>query len=181
MNFQIRQCYKDDVDAFAKHSLFNLTEKGINGIYVHPFPSNHQRSFEEYTANRLIHWTSKPFSPDWEIAWMATVDDKIVGHLNLRCGGIAATAHRMNLGMGIETPYRSMGIGTGLMATCTQWAQRQKEIQWIDLSVFSQNIAARALYKKFGFQETYTIMDAIRIEDQSIDDVQMTLKLSHNL
>lgn len=177
MNFQIRRCTLNDLEPYARHSIFHLTEKGIGGVFVHPFASDYKRSLEEFMANLTLRWSSEPFSPNWEIAWMAVVDKKPIGHINLRCGGIEATAHRMRLGMGLEAPYRSQGIGHDLLATAMDWAARQDEISWIDLSVFSDNQAARNLYRKFGFEELYTIRDAVRIEGQIIDDVQMVLKV----
>ena len=116
-------------------------------------------------------------SPDYETAWVAIVDGKFVGHLNLRCGGITAAAHRMRLGMGIEKPYRSVGIGSALISAALQWAREQESISWIDLGVFAKNHAARDLYKKHGFVETYIVPDALRVENEIIDDVQMVLKL----
>lgn len=177
MNFQIHHCTLDDIEAYTKHSIFHLTERGIGGIYVHPFSDTHKRSQDEFMANLTLRWSSMPYSPNWEIAWIAVSEEKPIGHINLRCGGIEATAHRMRLGMGIETPYRSHGIGTVLLATAIEWARTQEPIHWIDLSVFSKNQVARTLYKQFGFEEIYTITDAIRIDNEIIDDVQMVLKL----
>lgn len=177
MNFEIRKANIEDLESYAKHSTYHLTEKGIGGIFVHPFPSNHQPDLAEFSINLKSKWTSEPFTPNWEIAWIAIADKKIVGHLNMRCGGIEVLVHRMKLGMGIANGYRSLGIGTALMNAALEWAKSQNKIAWIDLSVFENNSAARALYKKFGFIETYTIEDALRVEDQSINDVQMTLRL----
>jgi|JI8StandDraft_1071087.scaffolds.fasta_scaffold39601_3 GNAT superfamily N-acetyltransferase len=148
MNFQIHHCTLNDIQAYAEHSVYHLTEKGIDDIFVHPFPSDYKRDVNEF-----------------------------VGHLTLRCGGIPASAHRARLGMGIEKPYRSMGIGQALMTVAVQWAREQDSISWIDLSVFSKNRAARSLYSAHGFKEVYTITDALRIENEIIDDVQMTLKV----
>ncbi|MGZ3772006.1 MAG: N-acetyltransferase family protein [Bdellovibrio sp.] len=177
MNFEIRLSTLNDVDAYSIHCIYNLAEKGIGNIFVHPYPANYCPEFSEFTSNIKNKWTGEPFSPNWEIAWVAIVDGKIVGHLNMRCGGIEALVHRMKLGMGIETKYRSTGIGTQLLKAAVDWAKSQNKISWIDLSVFENNYAARSLYKKFGFKETYLIEDALRIENESINDVQMTLKL----
>lgn len=105
------------------------------------------------------------------------VNEKIIGHINLRCGSIDPGKLQMQLGMGVETLFRSAGIGNALLKEALGWAQQQKEIAWLDLSVFSSNHAAKNLYKKHGFGEIYTVKDAFRIEGESIDDVQMELKL----
>ena len=149
----------------------------IGDIYVHPFSSSHQWDKEEFLGSLIKKWSSNPFTPNWEQAWVAEVDGKFVGHLNLRCGGIEALKHRMRLGMGIENPYRSIGIGKALVETATQWAKIQEQIFWIDLSVFSKNAVARKLYERFNFRETYLIEDALRVDGEIIDDIQMVLRL----
>lgn len=177
MKFRIQRCTKDDVKAYAEHASYHLTERGINDVLVHPFPADHRRDIPEFINLLLSRWNKEPMSPEYETAWVAIVDGKFVGHLNLRCGGITATAHRMRLGMGIEAPYRSKGIGSGLLTAALNWAREQDSISWIDLGVFAKNHAARGLYKKHGFTETVTVIDALRVDDEIIDDVQMVLKL----
>lgn len=177
MNFQIHHCTVNDIQAYAEHSVYHLTEKGIDDIFVHPFPSDYKRDVNEFIATLIGRWSLEPMAPNYETVWAAIVNQKIVGHLNLRRGGIAASAHRVRLGMGIEKPYRSMGIGQALMTEAIRWARTQDSISWIDLSVFLKNRAARSLYSAHGFKEIYTIADALRIENEIIDDVQMTLKV----
>lgn len=154
-----------------------MKEKGIGGKFSHPFSSSHVWDEEQFLVNLIQRWSQQPFSPNWEIAWVAEVDGKIAGHLNLRCGGIPAAIHRMRLGMGIETPYRSQGIGKELLRSAIEWAKAQENIFWIDLSVFSHNVAAIKLYESMGFKKTYEIEDALRIDDEIITDIQMVLKL----
>ena len=177
VSFEIRKATIEDLESYTKHCVYHLTEKGIGDIFVHPFPTHHEFDFVEFSTNLKKKWTSDPFTPNWEIAWIAISDKKVVGHLNMRCGGIEALVHRMKLGMGIENGYRSLGIGTALLRSAMEWSVTQNKISWIDLSVFEINSAARSLYKKFGFIETHTIEDALRVEDQSINDVRMTLRL----
>jgi RimJ/RimL family protein N-acetyltransferase len=177
VTFEVRPAQTKDVEAYAKHCAFHLTEKGIGGVFVHPFPADHKVDTAEKAQNLLKDWSLPPFSPGWEIVWLAFHGDRVVGHLDLQCGGIKAVAHRMKLGMGIENKFRSQGLGTRLLTEALTWARDQKQIHWIDLGVFAQNTAARKLYRKFGFQETHTVVDAIRINGQSIDDIQMTLRI----
>ncbi len=176
-NFEIRKCNLDDLESYSQHAIYHLTEKGIGDIYVHPYSSLHKPNFNEFVSNLSKKWSTEPFTPNWEIAWVAIVNNKFVGHLNLRCGGIHALVHRMKLGMGLEKEFRSQGLGSALLKTAIEWAKTQDAVSWIDLSTFSKNIAARSMYKKFGFVETHIIEDALRVDNESIDDVQMVLKL----
>lgn len=177
MDYTIHLCELAEAEDYARHLFFHLTEKGIGGIYVHPFPSSYRASYDERLANLLIRMSVEPFSPNWEISWVAKIEGKIVGHLNLKTGQLTSMTHRMKLGMGIETPFRSLGIGKQLLKTALTWAKQQKEIDWIDLSVFSNNSAAKALYLKNGFEVQYIVRDAFRLDGEVIDDIQMTVKL----
>lgn len=177
MKFEIKRCTVEDACPYAEHAILCLTEKGIGGVFVHPFPSNYSRDSAKYAEDLKEKWSADPFTPNWEIAWAAIVDGKIIGHLNLRCGGIQAQVHRMKLGMSVIDGFRSSGIGKTLLETAIQWAKDQKQVEWIDLSTFSKNQAARSLYKNFGFKELFIIEDALRVENEIIDDVQMSLRL----
>lgn len=178
MNFTIKQCSTDDAELYTRHCITHMQEKGIGGIYVNPFPIDHKWDEAEFLEKIVKSLSSKPFSPNWSMIWVAVVDEKFVGHVNLRCGGIDAQVHRMRLGIGIENDYRSQGIGKAMMEVALSWAKEQKQISWIDLSVFAKNVVARKLYASLGFKEQGIIEDALRIEDERIDDVQMTLRLS---
>lgn len=90
---------------------------------------------------------------------------------------LETAVHRIKLGMGIKGSFRSQGLGARLLTTALEWLRSQNKIEWVDLTVFSENIAARKLYKKFGFKETVVIKDAFRVDGQSIDDIQMVLSL----
>ena len=46
-----------------------MQEKGIGGIYAHPFPANHKWDREKFHASLIKKWSLTPFSPSWEIAW----------------------------------------------------------------------------------------------------------------
>ncbi|WP_408097331.1 GNAT family N-acetyltransferase [Peredibacter sp. HCB2-198] len=178
MNFTIKQCSTDDAELYTRHCITHMREKGIGGIYAHPFPSDHKWDEVEFLEKIVKSLTLQPFSPNWVVIWVAVVDGRFVGHLNLKCGTVDAQKHRMRLGMGIENDYRSQGIGKALMEQAIAWAKAQEHISWIDLSVFAKNVVARKMYASFGFKEQGTIEDALRVENEIIDDVQMTLKLS---
>lgn len=178
MNFNIKKCELEEARTYSMHCMAHLQEKGIGGIYAHPFPSSHQWDEEDFYQKIFQRWSLPAFAPNWEIGWVAVVNEQMVGHINLKCGPIDAAKHRMRLGMGILTPYRSMGIGKALMNTAIEWTKAQPQISWIDLSVFSENVAAMRLYESVGFKAHYTIEDALRVEGTSIDDIQMSLKLN---
>ena len=101
----------------------------------------------------------------------------IVGHVDLKGDHLKTGLHRCELGIGIERPYRGRGLGRRLMETAIEFARAADTLSWMDLRVFSHNVAGRALYRSLGFSEVGTLVDRFRIDGQRIDDVVMTLKV----
>ncbi len=73
---------------------------------------------------------------------------RIVGHLSLELAryGVAS------LGMEVARTSRGRGVGTALMAEAVTTARRLG-VHKMALQVWPHNVAARALYRKFGFVE----------------------------
>ena len=116
--------------------------------------------------------------PKWRRAFVIVTEDGwIVGHADLKGDELRAGLHRCELGIGIERPYRRLGLGRRLLENAIGLARASKTIEWVDLYVFGHNAGARALYKNLGFQETGTVRDRFRIGGRSVDDVGMTLKI----
>jgi RimJ/RimL family protein N-acetyltransferase len=115
--------------------------------------------------------------PGWERAWGVFDSDRMIGHLDLKTRPLATSAHRAIVGIGIEETHRRMGLGLRLMETAIEWAQSQEQLSWLDLNVFANNEAAVRLYAKCGFVEVGRISDMFRVDGQSMNDIQMVLKL----
>lgn len=79
--------------------------------------------------------------------------------------------------MGMERTVRGQGWGSRLMKEAIAWAKAEPGLDWISLYVFENNLPAKALYKKFGFEVVGTTKDRFRVFNQSIDDTEMVLKL----
>ncbi len=78
---------------------------------------------------------------------VAAVDGLVVGWLS--CEHTAAG--RVELGMGVVARWRARGIGSALMTEAVAWSRRQGAHK-IVLSLWPHNLAARALYERFGFE-----------------------------
>jgi RimJ/RimL family protein N-acetyltransferase len=72
----------------------------------------------------------------------------------------AAVLHRQGtggsglyeLGMWIGSEHRGRGAGSALVEACIKWAEQQGAHK-ISLQVWPHNEPARALYRKYGFEE----------------------------
>jgi len=165
------------VPAYVLHLCRNALESGRDGD-----PFSRARSADDppdaaAIAQRLTEtWLWPVTCPGWERGFGLWVDGAVRGHLDLTGGGLLTGMHRASIGMGLERPWRGAGWGTQLLTQAIAWA-RAVGLAWLDLGVFSGNTPARALYRKLGFVELGTTVDAFRIDGQSVDDVAMTLRL----
>jgi len=56
------------------------------------------------------------------------------------------------IGMAVSREWRGRGVGSALMVAAIEWA-REQGLHKLSLSVWPQNAAAIALYRKYGFVE----------------------------
>jgi RimJ/RimL family protein N-acetyltransferase len=85
---------------------------------------------------------------DLERTLVALADDEVVGLIFVIESGFGFG----EIGMMVAADWRGQGVGTALVAAAIDWA-RARGLHKLTLSVFPQNEAAVALYRKFGFVE----------------------------
>jgi RimJ/RimL family protein N-acetyltransferase len=83
---------------------------------------------------------------DLERTLVALADDEVVGLIFVVESGFGFG----EIGMMVAADWRGKGVGTALVAAAVDWA-RARGLHKLTLSVFPQNEAAVALYRKFGF------------------------------
>jgi ribosomal protein S18 acetylase RimI-like enzyme len=102
---------------------------------------------------------------------VADDDGRVVGWCDIRRETIPVYAHVGHLGMGLLPDYRGRGIGERLIRASID-AARVAGFERIELSVYSRNVRAAALYRKTGF-----VLEGTRVRgkklDGDYDDVQM--------
>ena len=82
-----------------------------------------------------------------------------------------------DIGMMVAADWRGRGAGTALVAAAIEWA-RPRGLHKLALSVFPHNLAAIALYKKFGFVEEGRLVRHVRRADGQLWDlIEMGLLL----
>lgn len=113
--------------------------KATSGTLQIPYPS------EEMWRERLTK-TSTEF-----MLLVALVDGKLVGNAGLHMTARRRRAHAADIGMAIHDQYHNLGVGTALMAAITSQADNWLNLLRLELTVFTDNVAAINLYKKFGF------------------------------
>ncbi len=90
--------------------------------------------------------------PEGRTELVAELDGKIVGHLGIVTGGSPRTRHSASFGISVHEAFHGRGIGKALMAEMTRLADNYLNLVRLELVVHTDNLAAIALYEKFGFE-----------------------------
>ena len=103
--------------------------------------------------------------------------DRLVGIAGLARETLVQLAHKVNIwGMYVAEAARGHGVARDLIAAALAHARATPGIAKVTLSVDSQNVAAIALYESLGFVVFAREADAVRLDGQSRDDLQMHLR-----
>ena len=175
----IRPIGASGLAAFTAYLADQLSDNGRNGRPLFQ-PSSPSLAFpvEEKVAAFRNAMAIPIGDPNWRRIWGAFDDGNcIVGHVDLRSHEEPCTRHRAALGMGVHRDHRGQGLGRRLLAFAIEWALSETRLEWIDLSVPGENMPARSLYEKAGFQILATIQDMYRVDGISVADVIMTKRL----
>ena len=97
---------------------------------------------------------------------VAEADGDVVGsiHIDPSRHGFA------EVGMAVARDWRGRGVGSALLAAAIDWAS-ERGLHKLCLSVFPQNEAAKALYRKFGFVEEGRRVKQLRRSSGELWDV----------
>ncbi len=122
--------------------------------------------FDPATAFLLKH-----IANNWP-TYCAVVNNEVVGWADITPIDVPECAHRGILGMGVLAPYRGQGLGARLLAACIAHAP-QSNIEKIELTVYSDNTGAIALYRKLGFSDAGIWRDYRRVDGRTQDALLM--------
>ena len=126
-------------DAEAIHATF-LGPRAIAGTLQLPYPS------VEAWRKRLGE-----VAPD-DYLLVATIAGEIVGNLGLHAASKSPRRrHVGQLGMAVRDDRQGRGVGTALLQAALELADGWLNYQRLELVVYTDNLAALHLYRKFGF------------------------------
>ncbi len=88
-----------------------------------------------------------------DLLLVAELNGKVVGSSGLHpCGPALRRRHSMSIGISVLPEAHGQGVGTALLQAMCDYADRWVGIVRIELTVYTDNAAAIALYRKFGFE-----------------------------
>ena len=114
------------------------------GLLQVPFTS------EDAWRHRLSE-SLAPSKPD--LILVAEADGRIVGSAGLHPASPSLRRrHALGMGVSVAKDWQRQGVGSRLMAVLLDAADRWLGCLRIELQVYTDNVAAIALYRKFGFE-----------------------------
>lgn len=129
------------------------TEQHINGLtalYNDPAVARQVLQMP-YQAPEL--WR-KRLSQDSErqVTLVALHQDEVVGSASLEQYPRVRRSHCGAIGMGVAVAWQGRGLGTRLLAELLEVADNWMNLRRVELTVYTDNQPAIALYRKFGFE-----------------------------
>ena len=129
----------EPADAEAIHATF-LGPRAIGGTLQLPYPS------VEAWRKRLAE------VPVDDYLLVATVAGEVIGNLGLHAASKSPRRrHVGHIGMTVRDDRQGRGVGTALLRAGIELADGWLNYQRLELTVYTDNLAALHIYRKFGF------------------------------
>jgi ribosomal protein S18 acetylase RimI-like enzyme len=116
-------------------------------------------------------YPAKRIENDWPM-YVALDGDAVVGWADVSPVDIPECVHRGTLGMGVIASHRGLGLGGKLLDACLAHAPRAG-MSKVELTVYTSNAAAVALYRRRGFTEIGVVRDYRRLDGVVYDALLM--------
>ena len=134
-------------DADTLYAIY-ASPKAMAGTLQLPFPS------AEMWRKRLAEFPAEDFM------LVAEVGGDLVGNAGLHSMGRSARRRHVGyIGMAVRDDWHGKGVGTALMAAIVDLADNWLGYRRLELTVYTDNAVAVALYRKFGFETEGTLRD----------------------
>jgi L-phenylalanine/L-methionine N-acetyltransferase len=91
--------------------------------------------------------------PEGSHVLVALCEGEVVGNLDLRVHPDSPRRRHVGvIGMAVHDDWQGKGVGTSLMQAALDLADNWLNLERLELNVYADNAAGRALYEKFGFE-----------------------------
>jgi L-phenylalanine/L-methionine N-acetyltransferase len=129
-------------DAEACHRIMTAP-RGVAGTLRLPLQS----------VERTRKYLAEP--PEGSYVLVAVTEDEVIGNLDLRTYlDNPRRRHVGGIGMAVRDDWHGRGVGTALMKAALDMADSWLDLRLIELTVYTDNAAGRALYEGFELEGT---------------------------
>lgn len=119
-------------------------------------------------------WRKRLELNDEHFLYVACVANEVVGQLGLHLNPTRPRRrHVAGLGMVVRDDWQGKGIGTALMRSAVDMADKWLNITRLELEVYADNEPAVRLYKKFGFEIEGTLRQHSFRDGEYVDSYYM--------
>ena len=136
------------------------TEQHINGLsalYNDPAVARQVLQMP-YQAPEL--WRKRLVLDDERrITLMAMHQDQVIGSASLEQYPRVRRSQCGSIGMGVAVAWQGRGVGSRLLAELLEVADNWMGLRRVELTVYTDNAPAIALYRKFGFEVEGTLRE----------------------
>ena len=97
-------------------------------------------------------------------------DGEVVGNCGLHATSLSPRRrHAGTVGMSVRDDWQGQGVGTTLMAAAIDLADNWLDYRRLELTVYTDNAVALALYRRFGFEvegtlRQYALRDGVLVD-----------------
>ena len=106
-----------------------------------------------------------------QIIAVVKVNEQVIGHGRLFLEGFGhKNKHVIDVGLALLAPYRNMGIGSALLSYLIDWAETAG-YEKMTATILSNNIRARKVFDKHGFEAEGLRVQQFKIGDKYLDEV----------
>jgi putative acetyltransferase len=127
----------EEFDHKDLHNIYSFTEVMANTSQL-PFLSSSQ--------------VSNLFSASNQYTLVAEVDGKVVGHVTLFLTDKVRDKHTASIAIAVHPESHGQGVGKALMHEAINQSDNWLNLVRVELEVHADNLSAKALYEKVGFE-----------------------------
>ncbi len=124
------------------------------------------------TVDEELEWIINKNKSMTNLFLICEVENEIVGTFSLNIYKKQKLKHRAMVGISILEKYWGLGIGTEFFEEGLRVA-KNNDVEIVELDFIEGNVKARGLYEKMGFKITGRRPNAIKMNDEYLDEYMM--------
>lgn len=165
LNINIREANINDTQTLIDLKLNYLNNSKTIPLELDEYPNDFDNEF--HLIETLIQEKNSTLL-------VATVNNQIVGNLDIFGNQRKRLYHTGIIGMGIHNEWQNKGIGSKLMQSAIDWSVKNEFLNLLILEVYASNQPAIHLYEKFNFKASGKVKNFFYQDGIYFDKLSMT-------